>query len=79
MPKIIRSRASKSIGDLLEDEWKIVAKRVIAEPTDRTPFAPPRWGIYDYDVERVAKKNASASIHPDSRRQPPVVSFRRMS
>jgi hypothetical protein len=50
MPKIIRSRASKSVGDLLEDEWKIVAKRVIAEPTDRTPFAPPRLGIYDYDV-----------------------------
>lgn len=79
MPKTIRSRANKSIGDLLEDEWKIVAKRVIAEPTARTSFAPPRLGIYDYDVERVPRKSAEPAISTDSRRHPPVVSFRRMS
>jgi hypothetical protein len=78
MRKIIRSRASKSIGDLLEDEWKIVAKRVIAEPTVRTSFAPPRLGIYDYDVERVARKNVPAPVPADSHRQPPVVLFRRV-
>jgi len=79
MPKTIRSRANKSIGDLVEDEWKIVAKRVIAEPTPRTSFEPPRLGIYDYEVERVATKDAAPPISTDSRRHPPVVSFRRMS
>lgn len=46
----IRSRSDKAIGDTVEGKWTIVAKRVIAEPTPRTPFNAPRLGIYDYDV-----------------------------
>ncbi len=47
MVKTIRSRANKSVNDTLMDKWKIVAKRVIAEPTPRTRLEPPRLGIYD--------------------------------
>jgi hypothetical protein len=50
MLKPIRSRSDKSIGDTLEGKWTIVAKKVIAEPTPRTPFDAPRLGIYDYEV-----------------------------
>jgi hypothetical protein len=46
----IRSRSDKAIGDTLENKWTIVAKRVIAEPTPRTPYDAPRLGIYDYEV-----------------------------
>jgi hypothetical protein len=60
--KIIRSRAKKNIGDILEDKWKVTGIKVIAEPTKgNPPFDPPRLGIYDYEVEpmvhvRVAQK-----------------------
>jgi hypothetical protein len=50
MSKPIRSRSDKAIGDTLEGKWTIVAKRIIAEPTPRTPFDAPRLGIYDYEV-----------------------------
>jgi hypothetical protein len=50
MFKAIRSRSDKAIGDTVEGKWTIVAKRIIAEPTPRTPFAAPRLGIYDYEV-----------------------------
>jgi hypothetical protein len=50
MHKTIRSRSNKAIGDTLEVNWTIVAKRVIAEPTPRTQTEAPRQGIYDYDV-----------------------------
>jgi hypothetical protein len=46
----IRSRSNHSVNDSFEGKWRIVAKRVIAEPTPRTSFQAPRWGIYDYDV-----------------------------
>lgn len=46
----IRSRSDKAIGDTVDGKWTIVAKRIIAEPTVRTPFAAPRLGIYDYEV-----------------------------
>jgi len=46
----IRSRSDKAIGDRLEGKWRIVGKRIIAEQTPRTPYDPPRLGIYDYEV-----------------------------
>jgi hypothetical protein len=39
-----------SVLDMFDSKWKIVAKRIIAEPTPRTPFQAPRFGVYDYDV-----------------------------
>ena len=76
MFKPIRSRSDKGIGDTLEDKWTIVAKRVIAEPTPRTPYLAPRLGIYDYEV--VPLGNADAPNPAGSRSEPPIVSFRRM-
>ena len=46
----IRSRSDKAIGDTVDGKWTIVAKRIIAQPTPRTPFDAPRLGIYDYEV-----------------------------
>jgi hypothetical protein len=77
MYKPIRSRSDKAIGDTLEDKWMIVSRRVIAEPTARTPYEAPRLGIYDYEV--VPLENAApASIRAGTRSEPPIVSFRRM-
>jgi len=74
----IRSRSDKAIGDTLEGKWMIVAKRIIAEPTRRTPYDAPRLGIYDYEV--VPHGNAApAPIPAGARSEPPIVSFRRMS
>jgi hypothetical protein len=50
MFKPIRSRSDKAVGDTVEGKWTIVAKRIIAEPTPRTPYDAPRLGIYDYEV-----------------------------
>jgi hypothetical protein len=58
----IRSRSDKAIGDTLEGKWMIVAKRVIAEPTPRTPYEAPRLGIYDYEV--VPHANAAPTPIP---------------
>jgi hypothetical protein len=78
MPTPIRSRSDKAIGDTLEGKWTIVAKRIIAKPTPRTPHDAPRLGIYDYDV--VPHANATPTPIPaGARSEPPIVSFRRMS
>jgi hypothetical protein len=78
MTKTIRSRSNKSIGDTIESQWTITAKRVIAEPTLRTPFEAPKLGIYDYEVVPLGKA-APVSSTADSRRQQPLVSFRRVT
>jgi hypothetical protein len=74
----IRSRSDKAIGDTLEGKWTIVAKRVIAPPTPRTPYDAPRLGIYDYEVVPLGNA-APTPIPAGSRSEPPIVSFRRMS
>jgi hypothetical protein len=79
MLKIIRSRSNKFIGDTLEAKWTIVAKRIIAEPTPRTPTEAPRLGIYGYDVVPLGTA-APVRSTPDVRRtHPSPVSFRRVS
>ena len=78
MFKPIRSRSDKAIGDTLEDKWTIVSKRVIAEPTPRTPYDAPRLGIYDYEVVPL-ESIAAAPISAGARSGPPIVAFRRMS
>ena len=77
MSKIVRSRSNKSLGDTLEDQWTIVGKRVIAEPTPRTQMEPPRMGIYDYEVVPLGKEVPVANT-TDARRTHPSVSFRRI-
>lgn len=52
--KTIHSRSNKEIGDVIEGEWQITAKKVIAEPLpgDGNRQAP-RFGIYEYEVKAV--------------------------
>lgn len=55
--KTIRSRSNKNIGDVIEENWEITAKTVIAEPYsgDRYRGDPPRLGIYEYEVKPIAQ------------------------
>lgn len=50
--KTIHSRSNKEIGDIIEENWKITAKKVISEPQpgDRYLGIAPRLGIYEYEV-----------------------------
>jgi len=52
--KTIHSRSNKEIGDVIEGEWQITAKKVIAEPLpgDGNRQAP-RFGIYEYEVKAI--------------------------
>jgi hypothetical protein len=76
--KTIRSRSDKAVNDNLDDKWKIVAKRVIAEPTPRTSFEPPRWGIYEYDVVPSAVKENLPKLPPAFPGDAPLISFRKV-
>jgi hypothetical protein len=60
--KTIHSRSNKNIGDVIEGEWEITAKRVIAEPLpgDGNRQAP-RFGIYEYEVKAIH----SAPVKPE--------------
>jgi hypothetical protein len=51
--KTIHSRSNKDIGDVIEGEWEITAKRVIAEPRSADGNGPPRFGIYEYGVKAI--------------------------
>jgi len=52
--KTVHSRSNKDLGDIIEGEWEITAKRVIAEPQsgDGNRQAP-RFGIYEYQVKPI--------------------------
>jgi hypothetical protein len=78
MAQTIRSRSNKSVDDTFEGKWKIVAKRVIAEPTPRTTYEAPRWGIYEYDVVPYVAKDDLPKIPPASSGEPPLISFRKV-
>jgi len=52
--KTIHSRSNKDIGDVIETEWEITAKKVIAEPRAGDGNGPPRFGIYEYEVKPIA-------------------------
>jgi hypothetical protein len=60
--KTIHSRSNKEIGDVIEGEWQITAKKVIAEPLpgDGNRQAP-RFGIYEYEVKAIL---AQAAVKP---------------
>ena len=51
--KTIHSRSNKDIGDVIEGEWEITAKKVIAEPRPGDGNGPPRFGIYEYEVKAI--------------------------
>ena len=58
--KTIHSRSNKDIGDVIEGEWEITAKKVIAEPSpgDHRNREAPRFGIYEYQVKPVVPQAA---------------------
>jgi hypothetical protein len=51
--KTIHSRSNKEIGDVIETEWEITGKKVIAEPRPADGRQPPRFGIYEYEVKAI--------------------------
>lgn len=66
--KTIHSRSNKEIGDLIEGEWQITAKKVIAEPRPGDGRESPRFGIYEYEVKptvRVAPDKPSRAKQRD--------------
>lgn len=56
--KTINSRSNKEIGDIIEENWEITAKKVIAEPVagDRARDIAPRHGIYQYEVKPIVQR-----------------------
>ncbi len=55
--KVIHSRSNKEIGDVIEENWEITSKKVIAEPIagDRARDIAPRHGIYAYEVKPIVQ------------------------
>ncbi len=79
MPKTIRSRSNKNIGDVIGEEDEIIAKAVIAEPHPGEPSRgiPPRLGIYDYDVKPIIRRELMASVGKAKPNEPNVGGTRR--
>jgi len=78
MTKTIRSRSNMSVLDTYDNKWKIVAKRIIAEPTPRTPFQAPRFGIYDYDVVPADASDSPALVSTQRSIEKPLIAFRKV-
>ena len=67
-----------AVFDTFDSKWKIVAKRIIAEPTPRTPFQGPRFGIYDYDVVPAEVSDSSAQVTAHRSIEKPLIAFRKV-
>ena len=78
MVKTIRSRSNMAVLDTFDSNWKIVAKRIIAEPTPRTPFQGPRFGIYDYDVVPAEVSDSHAQVSAQRSIEKPLIAFRKL-
>jgi hypothetical protein len=78
MIKTIRSRSNMSVLDAFDDKWKIVAKRTIAEPTPRTQFQPPRFGIYEYDLVPTVTPDSPERVSAQRSAGTPSVAFRKV-
>jgi hypothetical protein len=78
MTKTIRSRSNMSVLDTFDNKWKIVAKRIIAEPTPRTPFQAPRFGIYDYDVVPTEMSDSPGLVSAQRSIEKPLIAFRKV-
>jgi hypothetical protein len=76
--KTIHSRSNKDIGDVIEAEWEITAKRVIAEPRPGNGNRePPRFGIYEYEVKAIPQAVSKPSRAAKQSAQPSVGGTRR--
>lgn len=78
MVKTIRSRSNMAVLDTFDSKWKIVAKRIIAEPTPRTPFQGPRFGIYDYDLIPAEVSDGPAQVSAHRSIEKPLIAFRKV-
>jgi hypothetical protein len=76
--KTIRSRSNMAVGETIDDKWKIVKKRTLAEPTARTPFQGPRFGIYDYEVEPLGPADKPVPTPASGSTERPLLSFRKV-
>lgn len=75
--KTIHSRSNKDIGDVIEGEWEITAKRVIAEPRPGDGNGPPRFGIYEYQVKAIHNAAPVKSARSKQRTEPSTGGTRR--
>jgi hypothetical protein len=75
--KTIHSRSNKEIGDLIEGEWEITAKRVIAEPRSGDGNGPPRFGIYEYTVKATHNPAPVKSARSKQQNEPSTGGTRR--
>jgi hypothetical protein len=76
--KTIHSRSNKDIGEIIETEWEITAKKVIAEPrAGDGNRQPPRFGIYEYEVKPIITQTAPKAARAKQQSQPSVGGTRR--
>jgi hypothetical protein len=75
--KTIHSRSNKDIGDVIEEEWEITAKRVIAEPRSGGNGQIPRFGIYEYEVKPIIRRATDKPTFANHQNQPGVGGTRR--
>ena len=71
--KTIHSRSNKNVGDIIEGEWEITAKKVIAEPIPGNGSTPPRFGIYEYEVKAIPMPATTAPSGGKRKQQEPSV------
>ncbi len=71
--KTIHSRSNKDIGDVIEEEWEITAKKVIAEPRPGGKGQIPRFGIYEYEVKPIIRQAAAKPAAPAKQQNEPSV------
>jgi hypothetical protein len=67
-----------SVLDTFDSKWKIVAKRIITEPTPRTQLQAPRFGIYDYDVVPQDLPQTPVRLSAEGSAEKPPISFRKV-
>jgi hypothetical protein len=75
--KTIRSRSNKDIGDIIEQDWEITAKRVIAEPSPGGNRQVPRFGIYEYEVKPIVRLAEAKPARAKRQNEPSVGGTRR--
>jgi hypothetical protein len=75
--KTIRSRSNKEIGDIIEEDWEITAKRVIAEPCAGGNRQIPRFGIYDYEVKPIVRRAVDKPARAKPQKEPDAGGTRR--
>ncbi|HTC36679.1 MAG TPA: hypothetical protein VK724_25080 [Bryobacteraceae bacterium] len=75
--KTIHSRSNKDVGDVIEGEWEIIAKKVIAEPIPGDGRQAPRFGIYEYEVKPTVVRAVAKPSRGKQPAQPNVGGTRR--